>query len=78
MMICGTTKQPSGLWDAPASRASRRERLERAVEQSFFRHPVLMLTASMLVMGRWNAAGGGSLYADSGAPVGPAAWLVLR
>lgn len=51
MMICGTTKQPSGLWDAPASRASRREWLERAVEQSFFRHPVLMLTASMLVMG---------------------------
>lgn len=51
MMICGTTKQPSGLWDAPASRTSRRERLERAVEQSFFRHPVLMLTASMLVMG---------------------------
>lgn len=51
MMICGTTKQPSSLWDAPASRISRRERLERAVEQSFFRHPVLMLTGSMLVMG---------------------------
>lgn len=51
MMICGTTKQPSGLWDAPASHTSRREWLERAVEQSFFRYPVLMLTASMLVMG---------------------------
>ena len=50
-MICGTTKQPSGLWDAPASRTSRREWLERAVEQSFFRHPVLMLTAFMLAMG---------------------------
>ena len=50
-MICGTTKQPPGLWDAPASRTSRREWLERAVEQSFFRHPVLMLTAFMLVMG---------------------------
>ena len=51
MMICGTTKQPSGLWDAPASRASRRERLERAVEQIIFKHPILALTASMLVMG---------------------------
>ena len=50
-MICGTTKQPSGLWDAPVSRTFRRERLERAVEQSFFRHPVLMLTAFMLAMG---------------------------
>ena len=50
-MICGTTKQPSGLWDAPASRTSRREWLERAVEQSFFRHPVLMLTGSMMAMG---------------------------
>lgn len=50
-MICGTTKQHSGLWDAPASHTSRKEWLERAVEQSFFRHPVLMLTAFMLAMG---------------------------
>ena len=50
-MICGTTKHPSGPWDAPASRTSRSESLERAVEQSFFRHPVLMLTAFMLAMG---------------------------
>ena len=50
-MICGTTKQPSGLWDAPVSRTFRRERLERAVEQIFFKHPILALTASMLVMG---------------------------
>lgn len=50
-MICGTAKQPSGLWDAPASRTSRRERLERAVEQIIFKHPILALTASMLVMG---------------------------
>ena len=51
MMICGTTKQPSGLWDAPESRASRKEWLERAVEQIFFKHPILALTGSLLVMG---------------------------
>ena len=50
-MICGTTKQHSGLWDAPASRTSRKEWLERAVEQIFFKHPILSLTGSMLVMG---------------------------
>ena len=50
-MICGTTKQPSGLWDAPSSRTSRREQLERAVEQIFFKHPILSLTGSLLVMG---------------------------
>ena len=51
MMICGTTKQPSGLWDAPASHTSRKEWLKQAVEQIFFKHPILALTASMLVMG---------------------------
>ena len=51
MMICGTTKQPSGLWDAPASHTSRKEWLKRAVEQIFFKHTILALTASMLVMG---------------------------